>query len=279
MRRLARTNLDCGRSVSHARLDGYFTRSQTAFERVTRVPQRGKFIAIEGIDGSGKRTQLDLLTDALEKRGIPCARFSFPRYESSFGKLIARFLNGDFGSLASVDAHLSALLFAGDRLEAKEALEGALAAGRTVLADRYIGSNLAHQTARINARDREEFIAWLTQLEYGLYGLPVEDLVLYLRLPVAEAHRLVGMKEARAYTHLRRDLQEADVRHLEQAAAVYDSLARQSNWATIECAPESAQGQGMLSPGQIHERALAEIDARIADLRGTSERAKEDATR
>jgi dTMP kinase len=277
--RLARTNLDCGRCGSHARLDEYFTRSHTASERVTRVPQRGKFIAIEGIDGSGKRTQLDLLTDALEKRGIPCASFSFPRYESSFGKLIARFLNGDFGGLASVDAHLSALLFAGDRLEAKESLEEALAAGQTVLADRYIGSNLAHQTARIDVKDREEFIRWLTQLEYGLYGLPVEDLVLYLRVPVAEADRLVGMKGARSYTQLRRDLQEADVQHLEQAAAVYDQLAMQSNWATIECVSGSGSGQAMLLPGQIHERVLAAIDAHVADLRGASERAKEDATR
>ena len=93
-----------------------------------------------------------------------------------------------------------------------------LAAGKIVLADRYIGSNLAHQTERVPPERREEFLAWLKHLEYGLYGLPVEDLVVYLRVPAIEAHRLVGMKSARAYTSLRRDIQEADVSHLEQTA-------------------------------------------------------------
>jgi dTMP kinase len=236
-----------------------------------QLAERGKFIAIEGIDGSGKRTQLDLLARALEARGIPCTRFSFPRYESSFGKLIARFLNGEFGELTSVDAHFSALLFAGDRFEAKGDLEAALNAGRIVLADRYIGSNLAHQTARVNAQRQEEFIAWLKRLEYGLYGLPAEDLVLYVRLPVAEAHRLVGMKEARSYTTSRRDLQEADVRHLEQAALIYERLATQPNWATIECsAAASDTASVLLSPEQIHAAVLATVGTRLPGLAGAT---------
>ena len=76
---------------------------------------------------------------AFTARGIACVPFSFPRYEHSFGKLIARFLNGEFGQLEAVDAHLSALLYAGDRFEAKPELEAALAAGKTILTDRYVG--------------------------------------------------------------------------------------------------------------------------------------------
>jgi dTMP kinase len=228
---------------------------------------RGKFIAIEGIDGSGKRTQLDLLAQVFEQRGIAFARFSFPRYESSFGKLVARYLNGDFGSLASVDAHLSALLYAGDRFESKKELESALADGKMILADRYIGSNLAHQTARVPAEQREEFMAWLTQLEYGLYGLPKEDLVLYMRMNVAEAQRLVGMKESREYTSLRRDLHEADSSHLREAASVYDRLALATNWATIDC---SMAGSGdtaeMLRPDEIHAQVIATFDGRLPEF-------------
>src|SRR5271156_5241864 len=98
----------------------------------------GKFIVIEGVDGAGKHTQSEMLEDALKSRGIVCIPFSFPRYESTFGKLIAKFLNGDFGPLAAVDAHLSALLYAGDRFESKAELEAALNSGKTLLADRYI---------------------------------------------------------------------------------------------------------------------------------------------
>ncbi len=140
---------------------------------------RGKLIVIEGIDGAGKRTQANLLARAFQQRGVPFVRFSFPRYESSFGRLIARFLNGEFGPLPAVDAHFSAVLYAGDRFEAKPELEAALNAGQAVVTDRYIASNLAHQAARVPAERRPEFILWLRQLEYGIYRLPAEDLVIY----------------------------------------------------------------------------------------------------
>src|ERR1700676_5051916 len=195
---------------------------------------RGKLIALEGIDGSGKRTQLDLLSSELDARGLDTFRISFPRYESFYGKLVGRYLNGEFGHLDSVDPHLPALLYAGDRLEAKPEIEAALSAGKIVLADRYIASNMAHQSARVAPDQREEFFAWLKRLEYGLYALPVEDLAALLPVPVAEADRLVGLKSARAYTNLKRDIQEADIEHLEQTAIIYDRLATEANWARIE---------------------------------------------
>lgn len=228
------------------------------------MTQRGKLIAVEGIDGSGKRTQIDLLARAFEARGLRCVRVSFPRYESTFGRLVARFLNGEFGKLEAVDAHLSAVLYAGDRFESKGELLGALDAGKTVLADRYVGSNLAHQTARASPERREEFISWLKKLEYGIYGLPHEDLVIYLRLPASEAHKLIARKPAREYTALERDLQEADLKHLEQAALVYDRLATDTHWATIECM-DSADG-GLRPPEAIHEAVLHAVDARLRDL-------------
>jgi dTMP kinase len=234
---------------------------------------RGKFIAIEGIDGSGKRTQLDLLARVFDQRAIPYVQVSFPNYASSFGKLVARFLNGEFGSLREVDAHFSALLYAGDRFESKPGLEAALSAGKTVLADRYVGSNLAHQTARIPEAARPDFIAWLRHLEYGIYGLPAEDLVIYLRLPAAEAHRLIARKQQRDYTHLNRDIQEADMRHLEAAAGVYDELASAPNWARVDCwaaqSADSADSSGsLLSPPEIQAAILDAIDTRIPELQG-----------
>jgi dTMP kinase len=222
---------------------------------------RGKLIAIEGIDGSGKGTQLDLLSSELDRRGLATFRISFPRYESFYGRLVGRFLNGEFGALDAVDPHLSALLYAGDRLEAKPEIEIALSAGKIVLADRYVGSNMAHQSARVPPEQREEFFEWLKKLEYVLYGLPVEDLVIYLRVPVSEAHRLVGMKSARAYTKLKRDIQEADIKHLEQTAIIYDRLATEANWTRIECM--SAASGVLHSPEEIHRAVLRTAETRI----------------
>jgi dTMP kinase len=225
------------------------------------MPARGKFIVLEGIDGSGKRTQLEKLARAFNARGIPFSQVTFPNYNGFFGKLVARFLNGEFGPLASVDPHFSALLYAGDRCESKPALESALGSGKALLADRYIGSNLAHQGARVAASSRPEFLQWLRQLEYEIYALPAEDLVIYLQVPVAEAHRLVEQKAPRDYTDKKRDLQESDVAHLEAAAQVYDQLARQPNWVQIECVDRSSRA--LRSPDDIHREILAAIDARV----------------
>lgn len=222
---------------------------------------RGKLIAIEGIDGAGKRTQLERLAAAFTARGVEHTRTSFPRYETFFGQMVARFLNGEFGPLDAVDAHLSAVLYAGNRWEVKAELEAALADGRVLLADRYIASNLAHQTARVTAEKRDAFLDWLKQLEYGIYGLPREDLVVYLRVPAAEAQRLVDRKASRDYTARQRDLQEADLAHLEAAAAVYDRLAEEPNWVRVECF--DAATNALRQPEEIHRNVLAGVEARV----------------
>ncbi len=117
----------------------------------------GKLIAVEGIDGSGKRTQVDLLNNALTARGHQTYVTGFPIYDSWFGKMVGEFLNGEFGPLEEVDPHFTALLYAGDRFEAREQMLEGLAAGKIVLADRYIGSNMAHQTARVARRRAPRF--------------------------------------------------------------------------------------------------------------------------
>jgi dTMP kinase len=236
-------------SSSHVRLSG------------TIMPTRGKLIVLEGIDGSGKRTQLEMLSRVFKQRGIPHEVTGFPNYSGYFGKLVAGFLNGEFGSLEEVDPHFSALLYAGDRFESKPVLEAALLAGKTLLADRYIASNLAHQGARVAPQRREEFLDWLRRLEYEIYGLPAEDLVIYLRLPVEEAHRLIGEKDSREYTSRRRDLQEASESHLAAAAEVYDELSRLRNWVKIECVESVTEG--LRSPLSIHEEIASVVEARV----------------
>jgi len=199
------------------------------------MPGRGKLVAFEGIDGAGKRTQLDLLCEWFEHRGVPHYRISFPRYSTFFGTLVGRYLNGDFGDLAQVNAHLSAVLYAGDRFEARATLVTELDRGKLVVADRYVGSNLAHQGARVPPERRDAFLMWLRRLEYTVYALPEEDIVIYLRVPPDVAHQLIEKKGERDYTEKKRDIHEASIEHLARAAEMYDALARQSNWCTLEC--------------------------------------------
>ena len=224
----------------------------------------GKLIVIEGVDGSGKRTQTELLSRALHARGLSCVMVSFPHYDSFFGRMIGQFLNGEFGPLEAVDPHFAALLYAGDRLEAKPHLQAALQTGQVVLADRYVASNLAHQGARVVPDRRGEFVAWLRRLEYEIYGLPAESLVVYLRVLPAQAQQLVERKAARQYTTQKHDLLESNLSHLERAARVYDELAADPDWVTIECL--NAETQALRSPEEIHRDVLAAVETTLARI-------------
>jgi dTMP kinase len=217
---------------------------------------------MEGIDGSGKRTQLDLLEKSLTSRGLPVCATGFPHYDSFFGKLVGQFLNGDFGALPTVDPHFAALLYAGDRFQARPQLSDALHRGKLILADRYIASNLAHQTARVPPDQRERFVAWLENLEYEIYGLPREDLVIYLRVPPVHAQALISKKSPRVYTSAKQDLQESNLPHLEAAAAMYEALALRPRWSTIDCF-DSARNL-MRDPQTIAIDVLALIEPLLA---------------
>jgi len=218
----------------------------------------GRLIAIEGIDGSGKRTQLDLLSKVLEASGNRVYSTGFPQYDSWFGKMVGQFLNGELGALEAVDPHFTALLYAGDRFEAKRKIEAALNEGKIVLIDRYIGSNLAHQTARATPDKRADFRRWIEHLEYGIYDLPREDLILYLRVPPTEAQKLVAQKSKRSYTNAKQDLLESSLRHLQDAAGMYDILSRSAPWVTIECF-DSKSG-AMRSVNEIAREVLAAVE-------------------
>lgn len=217
----------------------------------------GLLIAIEGIDGSGKHTQAKLLEHSLAADGYPVYATGFPQYDSWFGSMVGKFLNGDFGPLDSVDPRFTALLYAGDRFEGKGAIEAALAEGKIVLIDRYVGSNLAHQGARAPAEKRAEFLRWIEHLEYSVYSLPRENLILYLRVPPSQAQKLVARKTERNYTSATHDIQENSLRHLEDAAEMYDMLSRSRPWATIQC--YDAGTSGLRLPEDIATETLQAV--------------------
>jgi dTMP kinase len=222
---------------------------------------RGILIAIEGIDGSGKQTQARLLEHSLLSQGHAVYATGFPQYESWFGSMVGKYLNGDFGPLEAVDPHFSALLYAGDRFEAKARIESALNDAKVVLIDRYVASNLAHQVARATAEKRSEFLRWIEHLEYSIYGLPREDLILYLRVPPRQAQKLVAKKSERNYTRATHDLQEKSLAHLEDAADMYDMLSRSRPWATIQC--YDARINSLRLPEDIASEVLSAVQSAL----------------
>jgi dTMP kinase len=225
------------------------------------MKNRGTLIAVEGIDGSGKQTQTRLLARGLESRGYQVLPTGFPQYGSWFGKMVGQFLNGDLGPLNSVDPHFAALLYAGDRFEGKQPIVETMERGGVVIADRYIASNLAHQAGRAPIEKRSEFRDWIEHLEYVIYGLPEEDLVIYLRVPPEQAQLLIAKKAARQYTEESHDIQESNLDHLRAAASMYDDLSLRENWATIECF--DAVRQIMRPPIDISREILNAVNPKL----------------
>jgi dTMP kinase len=220
----------------------------------------GLLVAIEGIDGSGKGTQAELLARRAEAAGHEVTSFSFPRYgDNAFSRAVADYLNGAFGAPETLPPEFPALLYAGDRFVARAELEEALAAGRLVVCDRYVASNLAHQAA--NARERgDELVAWIQEVEFGLYGLPRPGLTILLDMPVEAARRLVLRKARRGYTELAEDVLEASVDHLAGARRVYRSLAEgDGSWAVVE----AGDGGEPLPPDEIAGAVWSLVEARL----------------
>lgn len=196
-------------------------------------------IAVEGIDAAGKNTQATLLQQRVESLGLTAEILSFPRYHDTlFGRAIADYLNGKFGDLHSVDPHLSSLLYAGDRYESRRIIQDLSQSRDLLIVDRYVSSNLAYQSARVDPPARQEFISWLAGIEYGVYGLPKADVTLYLDVPAEIASRMLQLKAERSYTTEVADLYERDVEYLAACRGVYQQLASmnfEGHWLSIKC--------------------------------------------
>ena len=153
----------------------------------------GKLYVIEGVDGSGKATQTELLYQALLAEGKPVRKVSFPDYDSPSSSLIKMYLNGEFGTdPQSVNAFATSVFFAVDRFASfRKDWQEFYENGGIIIADRYVTSNLVHQAGKISdAAEKERYIQWLSDLEYNIFGLPKPDYVIFLDMPPAYSLKL-----------------------------------------------------------------------------------------
>src|SRR5580700_9400291 len=110
----------------------------------------GKFIVIEGTDGSGKGEQTIRLVKRLKDSGQAVTPFDFPRYMEASAWFVSQYLNGSFGTIEEVGPRTASLFYALDRYAASPDIRAALARGETVVSNRYVGSNLGHQGSKFS---------------------------------------------------------------------------------------------------------------------------------
>ena len=196
----------------------------------------GKLIVIEGLDGSGKSTQLDLLPKNLEKLSIDCKTVSFPDYENPSSTLVKMYLAGDFGKKADdVNAYAASTFYCVDRFASYKAAWGEYYNnGGTVIAGRYTTSNAVHQCSKLPESEWQGFLDWLYDFEYNKVGIPKPDKVIFLDMPVHVSQKLLSKRYEGDNT--KKDIHEKDTDYLDRCrkAAVY--TAKASNWDIVPCA-------------------------------------------
>ncbi|OYD69184.1 dTMP kinase [Rhodococcus sp. OK302] len=184
----------------------------------------GILVALEGLDGAGKRTLIGKVVDELRRTGTSIATLDFPRYgQSIHADLAAEALKGAHGDLAA-SVNAMAVLFALDRAGASSQISELLNANDIVLLDRYVASNAAYNAARMHQGVDGEMVEWVRDVELNRLGLPAPDLQLYLDVPVALAEERARGREAEDATR-ERDAYERDGELQIRTGALYSQLA------------------------------------------------------
>lgn len=222
---------------------------------------KSRFIAIEGLDGAGKSTQIDLLTNYYHQQGIETRFIHFPRSQNGgvFGDMVAKFLRGEFGDVKNVHPQLVALIFAEDRKDFAPTINEWLANGYTVLVDRYVLSNIAFQCAKLSTEtEKHELREWINMFEYEYNRIPQPDLSIYLDVPFSHTERALTKRmknEDRSYLNGKEDIHEKDFSLQLAVKKEYEILADTDPAITkIVCYDEADQ---MRSIADIHNSIVA----------------------
>ena len=212
---------------------------------LTGMEKHGRFIAIEGLDGSGKSTQIRMLSEYLTGRGIPTKFVHFPRHgEGVYGKMISKFLRGGFGTVGAVHPQLVALMFAMDRRAFAPTIREWLSEGYCVLVDRYVLSNIAYQCAKTpDEAEKQELQSWILDLEYHVNAIPQPDVNFFLRVPEAFNLRALAARRqaaARDYLDGGEDIHERDLNLQRAVAREYHRMSASDMRITaIDCSTAS----------------------------------------
>ncbi len=197
-----------------------------------------KLVVIEGVDSSGKETQTNKLMDNIRSLNLNAEKIVFPNYESETSSLVRMYLGGEFGKSADdVNPYMASAFFAVDRVGSirskwAQRLENA----DIVIADRYVTSNMIHQASKISdVAERDKFLDWVYDFEYGKLELPEPDLVIFLDMPVKYARELMANRPNKIDNSSTKDIHEADEEYLNRSYDNAVSVAKRCGWHRISC--------------------------------------------
>ena len=219
--------------------------------------KRGKFIVIDGTDGSGKATQTKLLVSRLRKNKFKVKTIDFPRYYNNFfGKFLGECLAGMHGNFIEMNPYIASMLYAADRFESSRDIKKWLAEGRIVIADRYTSSNQIHQGGKIKSeKERKKFLDWLEKMEFEAFGISRPDAIIYLDVPLTVSQELLKEKEGsrkKRYLKGNRDMAENDLKHLRDAKKSAIKLIQKNNkWVRINCVNKNKKLMEIAEIGEI----------------------------
>ena len=196
----------------------------------------GKFIAIDGLDGSGKGTQTDILVERLKSEGKKVRVLSFPMYENDSSLFARMYLDGKLGKNPSdTNAYTASMFFACDRyISYKTDWMNDISDPDTyVIANRYTSANAVHQLSKLPESEWEGFLSWLWDFEFKKLGLPMPDDIVYLEVHPDVSLSLV--KSRSEETGRKIDIHEGDRNYMFKCydAALY--VSKTLGWVQISC--------------------------------------------
>ncbi|MBR4282214.1 MAG: thymidylate kinase [Clostridia bacterium] len=210
----------------------------------------GKLIVIEGLDGSGKTTQSDLLFEKFTKEGKNPRLLSFPCYDDPSSALIKMYLNGELAPDANqINAYAASVLYTVDRYASyrKDWMNFYLDGG-LLIANRYTTSNIVHQMSKLEKDEWDNYIEWLEDNEYNKIGIPRPDMVIYLDMPIEVSQKLMtGRYDG---DENKKDIHEKDVNYLKSCRETALHAAEKCGWKVISCAKDGEP----LSIEEIHNK-------------------------
>lgn len=223
--------------------------------------KKGKLIVIDGTDGSGKATQVALLTRRLKREGYTVKNVDFPEYyKNFFGKFIGHCLSEQYYNFVKVHPKIASVLYAADRFESKRDIETWLAKGYIVIANRYVSANQIHQGGKIkDPKKRQAFIKWLDEMEYKVFKIPRPNVVLYLSVPLELSIRLTkdrNKNSKRNYLGNKKDVHEVDTEFQKNSRNSALWLAKtQKYYKKIDCSNKNT----IRTREDIHEEIYSKV--------------------